>query len=106
MESEWKKLDEHKATLPLTQGELRMLKSRFPNLKIVGTRRVLTPKEPDFKARLVVQGCQEDPSMMLTDSQQAVVTVFSWFFLAQHKNIRVVVLKMPQAGGKSGCSCS
>ena len=62
---EW---EEHKATLPLTQGELRMLRSRFPNLKIVGTRWVLTPKEPDFKARLVVQGCQEDPSMMRTDS--------------------------------------
>ena len=68
MEREWKKWEEHKATLPLTQGELRMLKSRFPNLKIVGTRWVLTPKEPDFKARLVVQGCQEDPSMMRTDS--------------------------------------
>ena len=40
--------------MPLTQGELRMLKSRFPNLEIVGTRWVLTPKEPDFKARLVV----------------------------------------------------
>ena len=60
--------EEHKATLPLTQGELRMLKSRFPNLNIVGTRWVLTPKEPDFKARLVVQGFQEDPSMMRTDS--------------------------------------
>ena len=68
MEREWKKWEEHKATWPLTQGELRMLKSRFPNLKIVGTRCVLTPKEPDFKARLVVQGCQEDPSMMRTDS--------------------------------------
>ena len=68
MEREWRKWEEHKATLPLTQGELRMLKSRFPNLKIVGTRWVLTPKEPDFKARLVVQDCQEDPSMMRTDS--------------------------------------
>ena len=68
MAHEWKKREEHKATLPLTQGELRILKSRFPNLKIVGTRWVLTPKEPDFKARLVVQGCQEDPSMMHTDS--------------------------------------
>ena len=45
-----------------------MLKSRFPNLKIVGMRWVLTPKEPDFKARLVVQVCQEDPSMMRADS--------------------------------------
>ena len=68
MEREWKKWKEHKATLPLTQGELRMLKSRCPNLKIVGTRWVLTPKEPDFKVRLVVQGCQEDPSMMRADS--------------------------------------
>ena len=55
MACEWKKWKEHKATLPLTQGELDKLKSRFPNLKIVGTRWVLTPKEPDFKARLVVQ---------------------------------------------------
>ena len=68
MAREWKKWEKHKATLPLTQGELRMLKSRFPNIKIVGTRWALTPKEPDFKARLVVQGCQEDPSMMRTDS--------------------------------------
>ena len=57
MAREWKKWEEHKATLPLTQGELRMLNTRFPNLKIVGTRGVLTPKEPDFKAGLVVQGC-------------------------------------------------
>ena len=33
MGREWKKWEEHKATLPLTQGELRMMKSRFPNLK-------------------------------------------------------------------------
>ena len=45
-----------------------MLWSRFPNLKIVGIRWVLTPKEPDFKARLVVLGCQEDPTVMRTDS--------------------------------------
>ena len=68
MEREWKKWEGHKATLPLSQCELRMLKFRFSNLKIVSTRWVLTPKESDFKARLVVQGCQEDPSMMRTDS--------------------------------------
>ena len=28
-----------------------------PSLKVVGTRWVSTPKEPDLKARLVVQGC-------------------------------------------------
>ena len=80
MEREWKKWEEHKATLPLTQGELRMLKSRFPNLKIVGTR-WMTPKEPDFKARLVVQGCQEDPSMMRTDSPTSSRDSFSCFSL-------------------------
>ena len=84
MERECRKWEEHKATLPLTQGELSMLKSRFPNFKIVGTRWVLTPK-----------GCQEDPSMMRTDSPTGSRDSFSWLFLAQHKNIGVVVLQMP-----------
>ena len=92
---EWKKWEEHKATLPLTQGELRMLKSRFPNILFVGTRWVLTPKEPDFKARLAVQGCQEDPSMMRTDSSTSSRDSFSWSFLAQHRSIGVVVLLTP-----------
>ena len=35
MEREWRKWEEHKATLPLTQGELSMLKSRFPNFKLL-----------------------------------------------------------------------
>ena len=35
MAREWKKSEEHKATLPLTQGELRMLKSRFPISKLL-----------------------------------------------------------------------
>ena len=55
-------------TLPLMQGDLRMLRVSFPELKIAGTRWVFTPKEPDYKARLVVQGFQEDPIMMRTDS--------------------------------------
>ena len=50
MEREWRKLEEYKGTSSLTQGELRMLRSRFTNLKIVSTRWVLTPKEPEFKA--------------------------------------------------------
>ena len=96
MERERKKWEEHKAALPLTQGELRMLKSRFPNLKIVGTRWVLTPKEPDFKARLVVQGCQEDPLKMRTDSPTGSRDSSSLVLsCAQHKNIGVVVLQMP-----------
>ena len=95
MAREWKKWVEHKTTLPLTQGELRMLKSRFPNLKIVGTRWVLTPEEPDFKARLAVQGCQEDPSMMRTDSPTDSRDSFSWSFLAKPRNIGVVVQLTP-----------
>ena len=35
MTREWKKWEEQEATLPLTQGELRMLKSRFPNSKLL-----------------------------------------------------------------------
>ena len=62
------------------QGELRMLWSRFPELKIVGTRWVFRPKEPGFKARLVVQG-QADLTLMRTDSRR---DNFSWFFLVQH----------------------
>ena len=82
MARDWKTWEEHKATLPLTQSELRMLKYRFPNLKNVGTRWVLTPKEPDFMTRLEVHGCLEDPSMMRTesptDSRDSCLLVFSW----------------------------
>ena len=86
MAREWKKWEEHKATLPLTQGELRMLKSRFPNLNFFGTRWVLTPKEPDFKARLVVQSCQEDPSMMRTDSPTGSRDMFLVFSFAAQEH--------------------
>ena len=61
MEREWKIWEEHKATLPLTQGELRMLKYRFPNLKIVGTRWVLTPKEPGFQSETCGTGLPGGP---------------------------------------------
>ena len=120
MEREWKKWEEHKATLPLTQGELRMLKSRFPYLKIVGTRWVLTPKEPDFKARLVVQGCQEDPCMVRTDPLQVVVTFFlvlsceaqeHWSCgsadaasaYLQARRIELLLLMMPKRQPPPGC---
>ena len=95
MAREWKTWEEHKATLPLTQSELRMLKYRFPNLKLVGTHWVLTPKKPDFMTRLEVHGCLEDPSMMRTGLPQTVVTVVSWSFLGQHRNMGVVVLLTP-----------
>ena len=67
MAREWKKGEEHKATLPLTQGELRKLWSRFPELTIVGTRWFLTRKDHDCKARLVVQGREQT-------HRQAIVT--------------------------------
>ena len=45
---------------------------RNPDQKIVGTRLVFTEKviqgKPDYKARLVVQGCQEDKGHIRTDA--------------------------------------
>ena len=62
MAREWSKWEEAKATTPLSSSELAELRRLYPNLWIIGTRWVLTVKDPDFKARLVVQGCQEDPT--------------------------------------------
>ena len=42
--------------------------------------------------------------MMRADSPTGNLTVFFWFFLAQHKNIGVVVLQKQE--GQNGCSCS
>ena len=80
MEREWRKWEEHKATLPLTQGELSMLKSRFPNLKIVGTRWVLTPKElpggPFNDALgLSVQAAQEDSFSVISCADSRTLAV-------------------------------
>ena len=45
---------------------------RNPDQKIVGTRWVITEKtiqgKPDYKARMVVQGCQEDRGYIRTDA--------------------------------------
>jgi hypothetical protein len=68
MAREWAKWCEFKATSALTQTQLDEIRRQFPTLRIVGTRWVLTVKEPDFKARLVVQGCQEDPTELRCDS--------------------------------------
>ena len=55
MAREWKKWEEHKATFPLTQGEVRILKSRLQNLKIDVSKLL----ELDIKARLVVQAARK-----------------------------------------------
>ena len=45
---------------------------RNPDQKTVGTRWVITEKtiqgKPDYKGRLVVQGCQEDKGYIRTDA--------------------------------------
>ena len=56
------KWEEFKATTPLSSLELAELRRLYPDLRIIGTRWVLTVKDPNFKARLVTQGCQEDPT--------------------------------------------
>ena len=62
MAREWSKWEEFKATTPLSSSELAELSRLYPDLRIIGTRWALTIKDPDFKARLAVQGCQEDPT--------------------------------------------
>ena len=63
MAKEWDKWTEFKASRFLTESELKQILKRNPHQKIVGTRWVLTPKGADYKARLVVQGCQEDKTL-------------------------------------------
>ena len=60
MAKEWDKWTEFKAFRFLTESELQQILKRNPHQKIVGTRWVCTPKGADYKARLMVQGCQED----------------------------------------------
>ena len=59
MAREWGVYREFKATGELTQAELDSLYKRSPKLRIVDTRWVVVRKGTDFKARLVVIGCQE-----------------------------------------------
>lgn len=68
MAKEWDKWNEFKASRFLTESELKQILKRNPHQKIVGTRWVLTPKGADYKARLVVQGCQEDKTYIRSDA--------------------------------------
>ena len=68
MAREWSKWEEFKATTPLSSSELGQLRHLHPDLRIIGTRWVLTVKDPSFKAWLVVKGCQEDPTELRCDS--------------------------------------
>ena len=64
MVREWDKWNEFGVTKFLSKKQLNDIMKRNPDQKIVGTRWVFTEKtiqdKPDYKARLVVQGCQED----------------------------------------------
>ena len=68
MAREWDKWTEFKASRFLTEAELQRILKQNPHQKIVGTRWVLTPKGADYKARLVVQGCQEDKTYIRSDA--------------------------------------
>ena len=62
----WTKFGAHKK---LPAKELKELLRRHPGLRPVGTRWVLTSKgQHAMKARLAVQGCQEDKSQIRTDT--------------------------------------
>ena len=67
---EWDKWNEFGDTKFLSKKQLNDIMKRNPDPKIVGTRWVFTEKtiqsKPDNKARLVVQGCQEDKGCIRT----------------------------------------
>ena len=70
MKREWQKWTEFKATKYVSEHDFAEMRKQQPSLRVVGTRWVLTRKTPSgaFKARLVVQGCQEDRNAMRTDA--------------------------------------
>ena len=69
MKVEWSKWTEFNAYKKLPHKELKELLRRHPGIRPVGTRWVLTQKATSaMKARLVVQGCQEDKSQIRTDA--------------------------------------
>ena len=69
---EWDKWNEFGFTKFLSKEQLNDIMKRNPDQQIVGTRWVFTEKvmqgKPDYKARLVVQGCQEDNGYIRTDA--------------------------------------
>ena len=69
MKLEWSKWTEFGAYKKLPAKELTELFRKNPGLRPVGTRWVLGNKGPRLmKARLVVQGCQEDKAQIRTDA--------------------------------------
>ena len=72
MVREWDKWNEFGVTKFLSKKQLNDIMKRNPDQKIVGTRWVFTEKtiqgKPDYKTRLVVQGCQEDKGYIRNDA--------------------------------------
>ena len=72
MAREWDRWNAFGVTKFLSKRQLNDIMKRNPDQKIMGTRWVITEKaiqgKPDYKARLVVQGCQEDKGYIRTDA--------------------------------------
>ena len=72
MTREWDTWNEFGVTKFLSNKQLNDIMKRSPDQKIVGIRFVLTEKviqsKQDYKARSVVQGCQEDKGYIRTDA--------------------------------------
>eukprot|EP00959_Pyramimonas_sp_CCMP1952_P420729 8813047-Pyramimonas_sp.AAC.1 len=69
MKTEWPKWTEFGAYKKLPPRELMEVQRRNPGIHPVGARWAMTSKGQNvMKARLVVQGCQEDKSQIRTDA--------------------------------------
>ena len=68
MRLEWNTWQEFKATQFCSADRLADSMKRNPKVGIVGMRWVRTEKGTGYKARLVVQGCQEKQGFIRTDA--------------------------------------
>ena len=66
MAKEWTTWQQFHATKPLSKKEYEGLTAQ--GARVIGTRWVLTRKDTGYKARLVVQGCQEDKHQIRSDA--------------------------------------
>ena len=111
MVREWDKWNEFGVTKFLSKKQLNDIMKRNPDQKIVGTRWVFTEKtiqgKPDYKARLVVQGCQEDKGYIRTDAPTGSRDAFFMTLSAASQN----VLGLPsqrtssQTASRDCCCC-
>ncbi|CAE8719458.1 unnamed protein product [Polarella glacialis] len=87
MSREWQKWTEHKSVRWCSVQQLQQLRQADASLRVIGTRWVLTQKaDGTYKARLVVQGCQENHLGLRVDAPTGSVLAFTLTLLFGAQN--------------------